>query len=191
MARRFSRGRGISQSQKRKKLWSPLSGQPTGEGLVNDNVNESVTLNFPVPADVAAPGAAAFGSLAFVFPTGNGDGDIPPESTLLRIRGTIKLDQNVAEDGATANDGIETHAFGIGVLESGAADLGAFPNPASPDGSAWDGWMFYRSLNAPVVDAAGSGMDVKSMRKIQSGYSLVLVYGVYKVGYDASEIVSI
>jgi len=68
------------------------------------------------------------------------------------------------------------------VLESSAAALGACPNPATPDGGAWDGWMFYRSQQTAALDANASIIDVKSMRKVQSGMSIIVVVGCFEAG---------
>jgi len=137
-------------------------------------------MNFDAAAGV--PGASPQQqSLGYVFDAGQTSFDVRPESTLLRIRGSLGLEKN-------SEVGVElfVHAFGIGVMETTAANLGAFPNPASPLGADWDGWMFYRSIHSSVVDAAGSIIDVKAMRKIQSGYSLIFVAGVYASTVDDS-----
>jgi len=98
--------------------------------------------------------------------------EIPAESTILRIRGSLEVDKN----SATANE-VSTFAFGIGVIERTAAEAGVVPNPASPEGANWDGWMFYRSSQLPTVEAQASIVDVKSMRKLQSGNALIIVAG--------------
>jgi len=134
--------------------------------------------------DAAAGGVLASPqgqSLGFVFSAGQTGLDVRPESTLLRIRGSLQMVKNSVQAVL-----LETQAFGIGVMETTAALLGAFPNPASPSGADWDGWMFYRSLMSGIVDATGSVIDVKSMRKIQSGYSLIFVSGSYAVTTDDS-----
>jgi len=153
------RGRGISDSQRRKKLWSPIFGPASELDLANVG-DDSPTLNYDVgPGPVlTSPQAQA---QAYVGTTQDFAG-IDPESTLLRIRGSLILPKNIF--GGIA--GIETFAFGIGVMETGAAQLAAFPNPATVAGAAWDGWMFYRSINSSVVDAASTTVDVKAMRKI-------------------------
>ena len=58
-----------------------------------------------------------------------------------------------------------------------AAAASAVLNPATAAGADWDGWLFYRSNVAGVADANASVMDSKSMRKWQSGMSLVIVGG--------------
>jgi len=170
------RGRGISESQRRKKLWNAFSA-----GAVDDTIQGTVqqtTLNFAATG-VLAPASGDSAAVAFVFDAGNAAGNIAPESTLMRIRGSLNIDKNTV----TATDLLNV-AFGIGVMESGAANQSAFPIPSSAAGSDWDGWMFYRSLNSAVADATGSMVDVKAMRKIQSGYSLFFVVSATIVSFD-------
>jgi len=172
MARRAFRGRGISQSQRRKKLWAPFAALPTTSGGAAIGTTPGNIVNFSLPTIPAgsAPGASA--SLGFVYDAAV-DG-IDPESTILRIRGSLFQDKNSV---SSASGEFTTFAFGIGVLELGAAGLGAWPNPATPAGAEWDGWMFYRSINTSILDAEGTILDVKAMRKVQSGYSMIFVYG--------------
>ncbi len=167
--RRGSFRRGISESQRRKKVWSPFSG-PTVESDLVSSGDPTNTLRFisSVGATLTSPQSSLFG---FVFDTGFAE-LIEAESTLLRIRGSLQMDKNSA--GSTLQ---QTFAFGIGVMETGAAQQIAFPNPSTPAGSNWDGWMFYRSVDTGILDATGAIVDVKSMRKIQSGMSLVFAYG--------------
>jgi len=97
-----------------------------------------------------------------------------PECTILRLRGSINLPKN--EAGPTT---IQNFALGIAVMELGAAKLGAFPNPATPEGGDWDGWMFYRSQQTAALDSNASIVDVKAMRKLQSGNSFIIVAGSF------------
>jgi len=184
--RRGSFRRGISQSQRRKKAWSALAGPAIGQDLSGQG-SFTNTFNY----QIAAGSTDAFGlgddALAFTVDAGTGASDIPQESTILRIRGSLILNKNVTDVGNTppiADQGIDTFAFGIGVMETGATQLGAFPNPATPDGSDWDGWMFYRSINSSIVDANASVIDVKAMRKVESGMTLIMVAGVQSSMYD-------
>jgi len=170
-----SRFRGISDSQRRKKVWGPLTAFAVDEDA-SVSGEQSNTLNFQLSVGATLPGTQSR-SIGYVFGVGGADA-IQPESTLLRLRGSLQMDKN-----SIAGDGIETFAFGIGVMEVGAALLASYPNPATPEGSNWDGWMFYRSLNSGVIDAASTFVDVKSMRKIQSGYALVLVSGQSKAPF--------
>jgi len=187
MARRASfRGRGISQSQRRKKAWSALSGPAVGQDLTGQGPF-TPTLNYQIAAGTTDAFGLGADALAFTVESGQLEGDIPQEATILRIRGSLILNKNVTDVGNTppiSDQGIDTFAFGIGVMETGATRLGAFPNPATPDGSDWDGWMFYRSINSAVLDAEGSIIDVKAMRKVQSGQTLIMVAGVQSAMYD-------
>jgi len=162
----FVRGRGISDSQWRKKLWGAfvLSASPAGVTTPTIRLVPSMT-GGASPTEAVA---------SVVFAT-------QPEATMLRIRGSLNLEKN----DVTAIE-IKTLAFGIGVMETGALNLGSAPNPASPDGSDWDGWMFTRSINTSILDANAAIVDVKSMRKIQSGYSLFFAAGVYSMTTDDS-----
>ena len=107
---------------------------------------------------------------------------VPPESTLLRLRGSVNMPKNVAAAPAGVEN--ENFAVGIGVMEIGAALLGAFPNPASPEGGAWDGWMWYRSQQQGNLDANSGIVDIKSMRKVQSGSSIIFVGGTFAARSD-------
>jgi len=101
----------------------------------------------------------------------------------MRIRGSLNMQKNTIVALETTN-----FAVGFGVMETGAAAQAAFPNPATPEGADWDGWMFYRSLNSAIVDAASTIIDVKAMRKVQSGYSLVFVCGSDRASSDDSNV---
>jgi len=163
------RGRvGISDAQRRKKAWGGLKAA----------LSPALVPSPTIPLDVSFTPTANpdFGSVSVNFTQG-----IPDESTILRVRGSLNMVKNVI-----AGVEILTVAYGMGVMETGALLQGAAPNPASPDGSNWDGWMFYRSLNSAVVDAASTMIDVKAMRKIQSGYSFFFAFGVYIMTTDDS-----
>jgi len=181
MAHRGSfRGRGISQSQRRKKAWAAFRGLASGTAGVS--TTESLTLRFELIVGVAGASPQSQ-SVGFVFPTGKVAGNLDAESTLMRIRGSL----NQAKNSVSATTQ-EVQAFGIGVMEQTAALLGSFPNPADPEGANWDGWMFYRSINTAILDAEATIMDVKSMRKVQSGYALVMVAGSHGVTLDGSQL---
>jgi len=180
MAHRRGRISRISDSQRRKKLWVSVG------AAARDDVQAatfiSPTLNFDSPLVAGQPSPAA-NQFSYVFGTAlDVTGSIPPESTILRIRGSLNMPKN----SIGAND-IETQAFGIGIMESNAAlTPGAIPNPANVLGADWDGWMFYRSINTAILDAEASIIDVKSMRKVQSGYSLVITAGAESITFDDS-----
>jgi len=162
----FRGGRGISESQRRKKVWNTFSAFAQDDVVVASF--PSPTLNFDAP--IAGAASPAGQVVSYVF---SAQQAVPAESTIMRIRGSLNLQKTTIS--ATE---IITFAFAIGVMETGAAlTFGAIPNPASTNGANWDGWMFYRSQLGDNIDAASTIIDVKSMRKIQSGYSLVLAMG--------------
>lgn len=186
--RRGSFRRGVSQSQRRKKLWAAFSSEAIGVDLSVEGLPSGI-LNFQTTPNNAVGEFST--SLGYVFPSGKSAGQIDPESTILRIRGTLELQKNTVDVGSTppvAGEENVQFAFGIGVMESSAANLGAFPNPALPSGSDWDGWMFYRSQNQGALDANAGIVDVKAMRKIQSGYTLFFVMGLHAVAYDSTTV---
>ncbi len=177
MAHRGSfRGRGISKSQRRKKSWEGFNVLTVDD----DNVGSVLTaqMNFAETGSIQNTNPVQL-STGFAFAAGQTAGEIRPESTLIRIRGSLNMVKN-AISGVTNT----VVAFGIGVMETGAVFAGAFPNPASPAGRDWDGWMFYRSIQTSILDAEASIVDVKSMRIIQSGYSLFFAMGEYKSTSD-------
>jgi len=161
--RSFTRGRsGISDAQRRKKSWfgvglqgSNATGLAIATGNTGGVAGGSVGLGI-----VDADQAALTGLL---------------EGTILRIRGSILVPKSTLSTVASSQT---TVAFGIGFVTDEAALAGAVPNPASENGADWDGWMFYRSSTLETVDSQGGIMDVKSMRKWNSGTSLVFVAGV-------------
>jgi len=168
--RRTFRGRGISQSQRRKKTWIPITAPSTIDGLQFGD--QSLFVNFQAAAlgNSISPAGQTVGFLSTV-------GEFPEESTILRIRGSLVLPKNDVE--GTTPGSLNVHALGIGVMERTAAEQGAVPNPASPEGAAWDGWMFYRSTMLPPVEAESSIFDVKSMRKVEGGYAVIIVAGTF------------
>jgi len=181
MAHRASFRRGVSQSQRRKKSWAAFVAPTSSDTGSSPSGVTNITLNFELPVGPAAQPSEQ--AVAYAFAAGDligGSLDLQQESTLLRIRGSLIQLKNTAS--ATK---IESQAFGIAVVESTNLLAPAkFPNPANPVGAAWDGWMFYRSINSSVVDAASTVIDVKSMRKVQSGYSLIFVAGSYASSFD-------
>jgi len=167
---RGRQGRGISQSQRRKKSWINVEGPVIGtDGVIGTNFTPN--LNFEIASGPSGNGSgSSFGLVSDAVLD-----KVPPESTLLRLRGSLNLPKN--EIFATH---VDTYAVGIGVMETGAALLGAFPNPATPAGGAWDGWMFFRSQQTGALDANASIIDVKAMRKVQSGSSIIIVMGSFR-----------
>jgi len=178
-ARRSFRGRGISDSQCRKKSWIQVTA-PSGSTAAptDNNAEQTPNIQFFLPA--ATPTLSTFGSSVGFISDPVLD-KVPAESTILRIRGSINMPKNFQDAGENVN-----YAVGIGVMEATAAALGAFPNPSTPDGGAWDGWMFYRSQQAGSLDANATIFDVKSMRKVQSGQAIVIVFGQFKTKFDGT-----
>jgi len=170
---RSFRGRGISDSQRRKKSWIQITGPTTG----NDGSSavpdiQTPNLVFFVPGVVGVADQGVGSSVGLVSdPVAD---KVPAESTILRIRGSLELPKN-----ESTNVTISNYAMGIGVMEAGAAQLGAFPNPATPDGGAWDGWMFFRSQQQGALDANAGIIDIKSMRKVPSGSAIIIVVGTF------------
>jgi len=161
MGHRNFRGR-VSQSQRRKKLWADLNvDRVLGEDL-------SITL--------LQPGAASIG-ISPVAVAGFTSSGAPAllESTLLRLRGWVDVPKSVI--GTIGGSDQVSYAFGIGFVSEEAFQAGAVPNPATGSGLDWDGWMFVRQSDQAALDAVGTRMDVKSMRKWQSGDALIFVFG--------------
>jgi len=153
--------RGISDTQRRKKAWIDMNVQ---SALGND-----ISSGTLVPPDLVAPGD----SLTLLqFPSQSGF----IESTILRIRGALTVPKSDYGLGLALNN--ETFAFGIGIVSDAAAEALAVPNPATATGYDWDGWLFLRQSNQSTVEAQATIVDVKAMRKWQSGDSIVFVAGM-------------
>jgi len=164
----FRRGRSsrvarVPDSLRRKKTWTGLGVDSSG---VLATLPNQVTLQ--VPALVAGNTSAL--ALAFVSSAGGFE-----ESTLIRIRGQLTVPKSTVGSAADAG---AVFAFGCGFVSFEAASVGAVPNPALAEGASWDGWMFYRSGFADVVDPQGGTFDVKAMRKFDGGQVFCFVAGV-------------
>jgi len=176
---RSFRGRGISDSQRRKKAWISVTGPAIADSGSSGIGEQTPNMNLPLPA-ATATGPSFSDSVGLVSdPILD---KIPAESTILRMRGSVNLPKNSIVD----TDDVYSFAIGIGVMEAGAAALGAFPNPATPEGGAWDGWMFFRSQQQGAADANAGIVDIKSMRKVQSGSAMILVFGRFIASDDGS-----
>jgi len=164
MAHRAFRGRGISQSQRRKKTWVQLT----------NLVSAGVTPGFVTSFGLGVTPSATFGvgvRDGFIGITGDGTGDnpflssLPAESTILRVRGSMSFPKYFQSDVSSSlnND----TGFGFGV--TGITNLlsSSYPSPISD--ASWDGWMFKRTSSVGPVDSIGTVIDVKAMRKIQTG----------------------
>ena len=161
--RSFGRsGRGISETQRRKKVWIDMNVAPS--------IGDDISGGFITPAPLVAPGSSV---AALTFPSSTNPSFA--ESTLLRVRGTVDIPKN---SGNILTD-IIVNAFGIGIIsEQASTVLTAIPNPATASGYDWDGWMFLRSSFQTAVDVQGTMVDVKAMRKWKSGDAIVFVAGL-------------
>jgi len=149
-------GSGISESQRRKKTWTGLA------------LAASVVNGFEIRVPTITPGNSIL-SLVF-FSAADSLG--LTESTLMRIRGSV----SVPKSSLSVSEGF-TVGFGIAMVTDEAAVAGSVPNPATPEGADWDGWLFFRSNTIGPADANATIMDAKAMRKFQGGTSLVFVGG--------------
>jgi len=186
-ARGFRGGRrvGISESQRRKKSWIQVTGPSVA---ANSNTQGGQTPNMVLRLQAISTDQDGFGQSIGLFSDPTLD-KVPAESTILRIRGALNLPKNTIQTLGGTTDFNTNHAIGIGVMEATAAALGAFPNPASPDGGAWDGWMFYRSAQQGALDSNAGIVDVKAMRKVQSGEAIIVVFGRYITNNEQTPIV--
>jgi len=164
MAHRNFRGR-VSQSQRRKRLWADLNvPHPNGTGDIAGTRLDTFTT-------LAAGGTVVLAS----FPSSGAPALL--ESTILRIRGYVEIPKSTLSDAGAAATGT-VFAFGIGLVSEDAATAAAVPNPATGAGGDWDGWMFLRSSTEVALDIQGTVMDIKAMRKWESGQALVFVAGM-------------
>jgi len=166
--RRSFRGRGISQTQRRKKTWFQL------KEFVDASAIPGFVTNFDL--SVAASGQPGVGTrTGVVFVSGDGTAGaplkstLPEESTILRIRGSLLFPKNVAGATATSID----NSIGFGVIAISDLLTSSFPGPISD--ADWDGWMFKRGSAVTPVDSAGTILDVKSMRKLESGNAFFIM----------------
>jgi len=151
--------RGISETQRRKKAWIDMN---PGPALGFDSSGGAI-----IPPDVVG-GVPTVAVLAFPSQSGF------LESTILRIRGNIKIPKSTYVEGAQS----KVFAFGIGIVSDDAATALAVPNPATATGYDWDGWMFLRQGATEALEPNAEIVDVKSMRKWKSGDSIVFVAGL-------------
>jgi len=158
------RGRGISESQRRKKTWAGLT-------FLNQSING---LQLQIPDLSGTPPSDSMAIAQFSASTAAG----LTESTILRIRGSVLIPKS-SPVGTSSSLVV---AFGIAIVTDEAAVQVAIPNPATVEGADWDGWMFYRAVVSAVLDADATMFDVKAMRKLQGGMSLVLVAGAASDG---------
>ena len=156
------RGRsfGISESQRRKKSWlgfADAGSEVTGNLLEIPDIAGAAGSSLVV-SGITSPAAAQLGLL---------------EGTIMRIRGSIEVPKSTISNVATKI----TVAYGIGFVTDEAFAVSAVPNPATPEGADWDGWLFYRAQLQGSLDANAGIVDSKAMRKWQSGMTFVQVAG--------------
>lgn len=167
MAHRRPRGRGISEAQRRKKTWVQLKSEVNAAGGNESQFQTSFMIG--VPASIGAVGGTEKTAFAAIsdpaVPVGLGDevSTLPEESTILRMRGSLVFPPHVT---AVANIPSQ-YAIGYGVTDIRSIVGGAFPGPIID--ADWDGWMFLRQSGVGPLDAFGSEVDVKAMRKLQGG----------------------
>jgi len=168
----FRRG-GISDSQRRKKTW--ISAKAATAAVGGGDASFMTALQITLPAPLAGLGDRVFGGIAlFQDPTGLPEGGevstLPEESTILRARGSLLFPKSDPTSGVEPLTIDQQSAFGIGVTDVRSLSAGVFPTPIID--SDWDGWMFLRQSTVLPVDAIGTVVDIKSMRKIMSGDAL-------------------
>ncbi len=164
----FRRG-GISDSQRRKKTWSQVK---VSSGGTQSGTSLFVTsIRMTTAATSATSGATTADLIAAIDEgiVGNGDeqSTLPDECTLLRARGSLLFPKNVPGTGSLTAD---NYAWGFGVTDIRSLVNGQSPGPIVD--ADWDGWMFLRQSAVSPVDSEGTMVDVKAMRKIQTGDAL-------------------
>jgi len=170
MAHRRFRGRGISDSQRRKKAWIGLKQLVPGTpGSGDGSFTTSIKLTTPIGSGSTAPGNFSSAIAAFISDPdpqiGEEASTLPEECTILRARGSLLFPKTVP--GTVANQIDIQHSFGFGVTDIRSIASGIAPGPILD--VDWDGWMFLRQSTVAPVDSVGSAVDVKAMRKIKTG----------------------
>ncbi len=171
-SRRGFRGRGISDSQRRKKTW--ISTKVAVGGAVPGDALGQTAIFMQTVATGAAVGAHSESAFVLVSPGTTADGDesssLGEEITILRARGSLVYPPNSTGQGTLTGTVTDQYAWGFGVTDVRSLVKNVFPGPIID--SDWDGWMFLRQSASAPIDAAGTIVDVKSMRKIESGDAL-------------------
>lgn len=171
MAKRTFRGRGISESQRRKKTWITVK---TPVAAAAGNSLFLTVINMFTTDTAASAGAFTEQVIALIDDPIAGVGDesssLPEECTILRARGSLNFPKNEIFAGQLTVD--TNHVFGIGVTDIRSLVSGSAPLPVTD--SDWDGWMFLRQSSVSPVDSEGTIVDIKSMRKIKNGDALFM-----------------
>ncbi len=170
--RSFGRGRGISETQRRKKAWFSVK-FPIAAQVLDSLFQTSIRM--VTPATTASAGSTTLDVLGAVDAgSGTDEGDefstLPEECTILRARGSLLFPKNTA--GAGATDVADQYAFGFGVTDIRTIVNATVPGPIVD--TDWDGWMFLRQSALPPVEANSGIVDVKAMRKIKTGDAFFL-----------------
>jgi len=169
--RSFARGRGISESQRRKKTWISVKVPTAATGL--DTAQFQTAAFLEVPATSTPIGSTQKAGLALIEDPGGSatvgaeQSTLPEESTILRARGSLLFPKNTALEGTASSTLTDQYAFGFGVTDIRGAVQGTFPGPILD--ADWDGWMFLRQSAVAPVDSDGTMVDVKAMRKLKGG----------------------
>jgi len=166
-SRRGFRGRGISDSQRRKKTW--ISVKQDSAVRIPGDAQFLTAITITTPLSAAAGGAISDAGFILVSDPEAGEGDevstLPEECTILRARGSLLFPANgIPSTGGRIS---EQFVFGFGVTDIRSLVLGVTPGPIID--SDWDGWMFLRQSGSKPVDSQGTLVDVKAMRKIKTG----------------------
>ncbi len=172
--RRSTRGRGISDAQRRKKTWAAVKVVANGAGTAGDpDFLTAFVLETPAAGSAGESQSDVLALIDSGSSLGTGDelSTLPEESTILRMRGSLVFPKT---DGTpTAGLGVTTQfALGIGVASIRAIVGGSSPLPISD--ADWDGWMFLRQSAVAPLDSVGTIVDVKSMRKLRGGDALFI-----------------
>ncbi len=159
-------------SQMRKKTWITVKDE-----VDISSTGNAVTLLQMAPPELVTQEKGESTSVGFgLFDVDDNNAlfsTLPPESTILRIRGELSVPDTVGV-GTFPLEIFEDWAFGAGVTSMRAMAGGSAPTPhRDPD---WDGWMFLRhGFDASTSPGTGYNslmVDIKAKRKIQDGDSL-------------------
>ncbi len=160
---------GISQSQRRKKTWGQVKFATVGPGGTGSLFVTSIHMHTNATSNVA--GAIQNDLIAAIDSGISGLGDeistFPEECTLLRARGSLLFPKNLQSGTVLTAD---NYAWGFGITDIRSLSEGFSPKPIVD--SDWDGWMFLRQSAVGPVDSDGTVVDVKAMRKIETGDAL-------------------
>ncbi len=164
------RSRGISQSQRRKKTWFQAK-IANEDAAVAGRSRFATSFNLETLAPGAGVGISEKVAFASIADPDVGEGgevsSLPEESTILRARGSLVFPKTDITAGLQQGWVSQQFAYGFGVMDVRSLVEGSFPGPIID--ADWDGWMFLRQSGVAPVDSIGTVMDVKAMRKIQSG----------------------